>query len=185
MSDENVKISTNRIKKEKIVEEIAAKAAKAKAVVFTNYQGLNHKQLETLKKAIKPMNSEFVVAKNTLLKLALEKANIKLENLNPDEIFQNPTGTMFLYGDIVEPLKKLAKSIKDFNLPTVKFGILDKQALTGEQVLKLATLPSRETLLAQVAGGLRSPLSGLHRALNWNIQKLVLTLKTIETKKNS
>ncbi len=191
----DTKVNINRQRKEAIVEEIVEKASRAKALVFTNYQGLTHKQLEGFKKAIKPLESDYVVAKNTLLKLALEKSNVKIpqprqalrggQNANLDEVFQNPTGTMFLYGDIVEPLKKLAKIIKEFNLPTVKFGILDNQALTSEQVLKLATLPSRETLIAQFVGGMKSPLYALHRALNWNIQKLVLTLKAIETKKNS
>lgn len=176
----NTKVNTNRQKKEAIVEELVKKALRAKALIFTNYQGLTHKQLEGFKKAIKPLESDYVVAKNTLVLRSLEKANIKIEN--PASL-DGPTGTMFLYGDIVEPLKKLAKIIKEFNLPTVKFGILDNQALTNEQVLKLATLPSRDTLIAQFVGGMKAPLYGLHRALNWNIQKLVLTLKAVEKSK--
>ena len=70
-------------------------------------------------------------------------------------------------------------------MPSVKFGILENQALTSEQVLKLATLPSRDVLLAQLVGGLKSPIFGLHRALNWNLQKLVLTLKAVEGTKSS
>lgn len=178
----DTKIPTNRARKIEIVSGLSEKFAKAKAIVFTNYQGLTHKQLEGLKKGIKPLEGEFVVAKNTLVLKSLEKASIKIDD--PASL-DGPTGTMFLYGDIVEPLKKLAKIIKEFNLPTVKFGILDNQALTSEQVLKLATLPSRETLIAQFVGGIKSPLYGLHRALSWNLQKLALTLKAIETKKNS
>ncbi|HSX40884.1 MAG TPA: hypothetical protein VLF68_04725, partial [Candidatus Saccharimonadales bacterium] len=60
---------------------------------------------------------------------------------------------------------------------------MDGQLISGEQVLKLATLPSREVLLAQFVGGLKSPIYGLHRALNWNLQKFVMTLKAIESKK--
>ena len=182
MPEDNIKVNTNRQKKEAIVEEIVEKALRAKALVFTNYEGLTHKQLEGFKKAIKPLESDYVVAKNTLILRSLEKANIKIEN--PASL-DGPTGTMFLYGDVVEPLKKLAKVIKEFNLPTVKFGILNNQALTSEQVLKLATLPSRDTLIAQFVGGLKSPLFGLHRALNWNIQKLVFTLKAVEKSKGS
>jgi large subunit ribosomal protein L10 len=182
MSDDIVKVSANRQKKEAIVEEITGKAIRAKALVFTNYQGLTHKQLEGLKKAIKPLDGEFVVAKNTLFLRAFEKAKIKIENTAS---LDGPTGTLFLYADPIEPLKKLAKTIKEFNLPSVKFGILDNQAITSEQVLKLATLPSRETLLTQFVVGLKSPISGFHRALNWNLQQLVLTLKAIEKMKTS
>ena len=178
----DAKVNTNRQKKEAIVADIVEKASRAKALVFTNYEGLTHKQLEGFKKAIKPLESDYVVAKNTLVLRSLEKANIKIEN--PASL-DGPTGTMFLYGDVVEPLKRLAKTIKEFNLPTVKFGILDNQAITSEQVLKLATLPSRDTLIAQFVGGIKSPLYGLHRALNWNIQKLVLTLKSVEKTKSA
>lgn len=182
MSNENTKISSNRIKKEAIVEELAEKATKAKALVFTNYQGLTHKQLESLKKAIKSLDSEFVVAKNTLVLRALKKAKVKIENADS---LEGPTGTMFLYADPVEPLKKLAKMIKELGIPSIKFGILDNQALTGGQVLTLATLPTREILLTQVVLGLKFPIFGLHRSLNWNLQRLVLTLKAVEKSKSN
>ena len=178
----NTKVTAGRQKKEQIVAEISEKASRAKGLVFTNYQGLTHKQLEALKKAIKPLDGEFVVAKNSLVLRSLEEAKIKIEN--PDSL-EGPTGTMFLYGDIVEPLKRLAKTIKELNMPSIKFGILENQALTSEQVLKLAALPSRDVLLAQLVGGLKSPIFGLHRALNWNLQKVVLTLKAVEGTKSS
>ncbi|OGH39035.1 MAG: 50S ribosomal protein L10 [Candidatus Levybacteria bacterium RIFCSPLOWO2_01_FULL_38_21] len=189
----NTKISKNREKKEQIVAKLSEKLAKAKALVFTNYQGLTHKQLEGLKKSLKVLNAEFIVTKNTLLRLALKMENArpaklgrsggkwKMEN---DEGLQNPTATLFVYDDVIMPLKQLTKSLKMLGLPTIKFGILDNQVLAGEQLLKLASLPSREVLLAQVVSGLKSPIFGLHRALSWNLQRLVFTLRAIETKKN-
>lgn len=68
----NDKISKNREKKEKIVAEISEKVNRAKAMIFTNYEGLTHKQLEGLKKAIKTLDAELMVTKNTLLTRALE-----------------------------------------------------------------------------------------------------------------
>lgn len=180
MADENTKkVSKNREKKEVTVSELAERVGKAKGLVFTNYQGLTHKQIETLKKAIRPFDAEFSITKNTLLKIALENEKLKAE----EGSLEGPTGTLFLFGDIIEPLKKLAKSIKDFTLPTIKFGILDGQALTAAEVLRLSSLPSREVLLAQLVGGMKSPIYGLHRALNWNLQKLVLTLNAIANSK--
>jgi hypothetical protein len=84
-----------------------------------------------------------------------------------------------LYGDVVSPLKQLAKTIKELGLLNVKLGIMENKFLTGEQVLKISTLPTRDVLLAQVAAGLKSPISGLHRALNWNLQKFVMTLAAV------
>lgn len=177
MDTKEPKITTNRQKKMDIVTQLSEKFGKAKAVVFTNYERLTHKQIEGLKKAIKPLDADYVVAKNSLVTLALAENKITLsENLT----LQGPTGTLFLYGDIVAPLKSLAKIIKELNLPNVKFGIMDRRDfITSEQVMKLSTLPNRETLLAQIAAGLKSPISGLHRALNWNLQKFVMTLNAI------
>jgi len=178
----NTKVTAGRQKKIQIITELSEKLAKAKALIFTNYQGLTHKQLEGLKKALKEFNAELIVTKNTLLKRALKMENgqWKIEN---DEGLQNPTATLFVYDDVIMPLKQLAKSLKMFGLPIIKFGILDNQALTGDQVLKLAMLPSREVLLSQVISGLKSPIFGLHRALIWNINNLVMTLSAIRQKK--
>jgi len=176
MKDDTTKTNKSRQKKEKIVAEVLEKVNKAKAMVFTNYQGMTHKQIEELKKALKPVDAELFVAKNTLLKRAVEGQE--------KEKLEGPTATIFAYSDIVLPLKELAKIIKNLKLPTIKYGILEGKAITAEEVLKVAALPSREVLLAQVVGGLKSPIFGLHRALNWNLQKLVMTLKAIENNKS-
>ena len=178
------KISTNREKKEQIVAKLSEKIAKAKSIVFTNYQGLTHKQLEELKKVLKDVNAELVVTKNTLIKIALNSSELRVKSSEYTPFLQNPTAALFAYDDVIAPLKQIAKTLKLLGLPTIKFGIIDNQALTGDQLIKLGMLPSREVLLAQVVSGLKSPIFGLHRALNWNLNKLVLTLKAIETKKN-
>ncbi|MDZ4209986.1 MAG: 50S ribosomal protein L10 [Candidatus Curtissbacteria bacterium] len=182
--------SASRAKKEKIVAELLEKVNRAKGFVFTGYQGLTHKQLEGLRKAVQAFDADFVATKNSLILKAMESGKLSRHSGIPqaagkiENSLQNATATLFLYGDPVMPLKAIAKSIKELNLPSIKFGILDGLQMTSEQLLKLSTLPSREILLTQLAIGLKSPISGLHRALNWNIQKFVMTLKAIETKKN-
>jgi large subunit ribosomal protein L10 len=180
MNDEP-KMNKNREKKQQIMASLVEKMQKAKAIVFTNYQGLTHKQLEGFKKQIKTMGSDFVVAKNSLILRSAKDANVKIAN---EKAIEGPTGTMFIYEDIVAPLKQLAKIIKELGLPSVKIGFFDNKELAAEQVLKLASLPSREVLLAQVVGSLKGPIFGLHRAMSWNIQKLAMTLRAIEAKKN-
>ncbi|KKQ41620.1 MAG: 50S ribosomal protein L10, partial [Candidatus Levybacteria bacterium GW2011_GWB1_37_8] len=194
---DNKRISPNRQRKEKIVAELLEKINRAKGFVFTSYQGLTHKQLEGLKKAVKAFDADFVATKNTLIEIAMLNSKHEIRNSKQiknsnDENLKRPgvsdlkgaTATLFLYGDPVMPLKAIAKSIKELSLPSIKFGILDGLQMTGEQLLKLSTLPTRETLLTQLVIGLKSPISGLHRALNWNLQKFVMTLKAIEAKKN-
>jgi large subunit ribosomal protein L10 len=175
---DNVRVTNpNRQKKEKIVAELLEKVNRAKGFVFTSYQGLTHKQLEALKKAVKAFDADFVATKNRLMLKAME-GKVKVESE-----LKNATATLFLYGDPVMPLKELAKSIKELNLPSIKFGILDGLQMTAEDLIKLSKLPSRETLLTQLVYSLKSPISGFHRALNWNLQKFVMTLKAIEKTK--
>jgi large subunit ribosomal protein L10 len=179
---ETKKVSPNRAKKEQIVAKLADKVGRTKGLVFTNYQGLNHKQLEQLKKALKQRDAELAVTKNTLLSRALEIGNWKLEIGNS---LQGPTATIFLYSDPIEPLKQLAKTIKELNLPTIKLGIIEGQSLGSDQVLRLAALPPHDVLIARLLYQMKAPIYRLHRALGWNMQKLVMTLKAIEKTKVS
>lgn len=172
-----MKVSKNREKKQEIVKQLAEKVSKSKAMVFTNYQGMTHKQMEGLKKALRKTDAELIVAKNTLLKRSLACPTWE------EELTKGPTATLFAYSDIIAPLKELAKIIKNLKLPAIKFGIMDNQALTSDQLLKLASLPSREVLIAQVVGGMKAPIYGLHRALNYNLVKLVMTLGAIQKTK--
>ncbi|HET9946763.1 MAG TPA: 50S ribosomal protein L10 [Patescibacteria group bacterium] len=178
MNKDNTAVSQNRKKKEVIVAEVTDKVNKAKAMVFTNYAGLTHQQLEKFKREVRPLEAEYAVAKNTLLKRALGD---RIEG--QEDKFQQPTGTLFLYGDVVAPLKVLSKLMKDFDKPEVKFGLLDGKVITDKEVVKLSTLPPREVLIAQMLGMMNAPIQGLHRALSWNLQKFVMTLSAIEKQK--
>lgn len=171
-----------RARKEGIVAEFSDKVKKAKGMVFTNYQGLTHKQIERLKRAVKKVEADYVVTKNRLLIRALE--SLKLSDADKKH-FQQPTATLFIYNDIVEPLKQLAKAIKEFKLPLIKFGILEGKSLTQADVTKLATLPAMPMLRAQLLGQMQAPIQGLHRALSWNMQSLVMTLNAIAQKRNN
>ncbi|MBP9839217.1 MAG: 50S ribosomal protein L10 [Proteobacteria bacterium] len=182
MNQDNTKTSQNRQKKEVIVQELDEKVSKAKAFVFTNYQGLTHQQIEGLKKAAKKLNAEYVVTKNSLVLRALK--DIKLSDEDKKQ-FEQPTATLFLYDDIIEPLKELAKSVKALKLPVIKFGIFDNKSVDSTSVIKLSTLPPLQVLRAQALGQMMAPVQGLHRALNWNMQSLVMTLNQIAQKKQN
>lgn len=179
MDTNTVKISKNRQKKEQLVAELVEKMGKSNGMVFANYQGLTHQQLENLKKGLKKANSEFVAVKNTLLLRALGD---KIDETTKTH-FNQPTGALFIYNDIVDPLKELTKTIKEFKMPIIKFGILDGKVVTDSEVTKIASLPPLPVLRAQLLGQMQAPISGLHRALNWNLQSLVMTLNAIKEKK--
>jgi len=171
-----------KARKEGIIAEFSDKVGRSKAMVFTNYQGLTHHQLEGLKRAAKKADADFVVTKNTLLLRSLKDVTLSDED---KKNFEQPTATLFAYSDVVLPLKNLAKTIKDLKLPIIKFGVLDGKVLSKDQVEKLATLPSLDVLRAQLLGQMKGPIQGLHRSLSWNLQKFVMTLKAIEAQKGN
>ncbi len=172
----------NRKKKEVIVSELTEKVVRAKSVVFTNYQGLTHLQLERIKKTAKKLDAEYVAAKNTLLKRAFgDKIDLEKEN----EHFTQPTAALFIYNDIVAPLKELTAIIKELSLPKIKFGIFEGKSINEGEINKIATLPPLPVLQAKLLGQMKAPISGLHRALSWNMTKFVMTLKAIEGKKQA
>ena len=170
----------NKEKKGVVVAEFTDKVTKAKGMVFTNYQGLTHQQIEGLKKSARTMDAEYVITKNRLLLRALSDKELADGDR---EKLQQPTATLFLYGDPIDPLKALAKMVKELSLPTIKFGYLEGTVLSDTEVVKLSTLPTKPVLQAQLLGQMMGPIQGLHRALSWNIQSLVMTLNAISQKK--
>lgn len=161
-------------KKIKVLEELKEKLGKAKSFVLADYRGLTHQQLEEIKKGLRQAQAELLVTKNTLLRLALGKKEEIESHL------AGPTVVLFSYEDGIAPLGVLAKFIKTFGLPQIKIGVLDNKILSSEEILHLASLPSREVLMGTLIARLKSPLFRTHYALNWNLYKLSLILKGVK-----
>lgn len=159
------------------VNELADKVGKAKSVVFADYRGLKHKQLEELRKKLKKVEGEFTVSKNRLLLRALGE---KAEDVK--SFLTDSTATLFAYGDEVAPLKELMKFFKAAAMGKTKGGLLGNATLSDADVTKLATLPTREVILGQVVGRLNGPIQGLHYGLSWNLNKLVWALNNLKIK---
>jgi large subunit ribosomal protein L10 len=167
-------------KKIDTVKNLTDKLGKARSVVFADYTGIKHKQLETLRKNLKKTGAEFTVTKNKLLERALSDT---AKSVAP--YLKENTGTLFNYDDEVGGLKELLKFFKLTALGKTKGGLLGNIALTDSDVDRLSKLPSRQALLGQLAGQLMAPLSGLHYALSWNINRLVWGLNAVKTKKTN
>lgn len=163
------------LKKFEQVKKIQEKVKKAKSMVFVDYKGLTHKQLEEIRKKLLQVKGEFKISKNTLLKIALNKKELK--------DLSGPTGVLFAYEDEISPLAEMALFIKKYQLPKIKLGFFNNTFYNETQVTKLSTLPSKTVLLSQLVGQIMSPLSGLVYVLNSNLQKLVLVLNEVKNKK--
>lgn len=154
--------------KAKNIESVARlkdKVAKSKGLVLTDYRGLTHKQIEDLHKALRAVEADYVVVKNSLLKIAASSSDFKL----PGDQMTGPTAGLFAYGDTLAAVKELYKFIKSTTLPKVKLSIIDGQEYDAAATAKIAALPSKEGLIAQ-----------LMFTLNANTQKLAYLLTQIK-----
>ncbi|OFW63202.1 MAG: 50S ribosomal protein L10 [Actinobacteria bacterium RBG_19FT_COMBO_36_27] len=164
------------------VESLREKVKKAKSITIMDYLGLEVNNINDLRAKITEKNADTVVAKNTLLKIALKEEGISSKEA--DAQLKGPTAAVFAYDDPISPLKVIFEFAKNFELPKVKFSFLDKTFTDASQVKILSELPSKDQLLAQIVGGLKSPLSGIVNVLGGTQSKFVTVLSRISEKKN-
>lgn len=157
-----------RPEKVAVVDEVRGRLADADATILTEYRGLTVAELAQLRVALAAVGGDYKVYKNTLVKLAV--AGSSHESLT--ELLQGPTAIAFVSGEI----SAVAKALRDYartnpNL-VVKGGLHGDGVLSAADLGALADLPSREVLLARVAGAIAAPmqqLAGLLQALPRNL----------------
>ena len=136
------------------VAEIADEFRGASASVVTEYRGLTVAQLTNLRRALGP-DVSYRIAKNTLVKRAAEDAG--LDGL--DALLTGPTAIAFVTGEPVDAAKALRDFAKDNKALVIKGGFMDGNALSVDEVNRIADLESREVLLAKLAGAMKGNLS--------------------------
>lgn len=159
------------------VENLTAELKSASSVVLVNYTGLSVKMQQDLKKKLKNVGARMTIVKNTLFKRAGAEAKVS-DNVLSDSVLSGPTALITGEGDPIAPLQVLYKFAKDYQVPSLKVGIIEGSFQDKEALLKLALLPSKEVLYAQLIGNIASPMYGLVQTLQGNIQKLLWILKT-------
>lgn len=140
--------------KEAAVAELAGKFRDSGAVLLTEYRGLTVAELKELRRSLAG-NAEYAVVKNTLAAIAARQ--VGLEAFADD--LKGPTALTFVSGEPVEAAKALRDFAKDNAKLVVKGGVMDGNVLDASEVDKLASLESREALLAKAAGAMKASLS--------------------------
>jgi large subunit ribosomal protein L10 len=154
----------NRAQKEEQVADFRGKFARATSVFVADYRGLTVKQTEELRRELRgdaPEESEFLVAKNSLLKLAAADSDLA----SISEHFVGPTAIAVSYGDPVRTAKVLVDFAKKAEVFEIKGGYLDGNVLGADEIAKLATLPSLLELRGKIVGLLVAPATKLVRLL--------------------
>ena len=148
--------------KEKAVEELAAKIKEAKIVLLTDYIGISVEDVTTLRADLRKNDSEYKVIKNNITRRALDKCGY--EGL--DELLVGPTAVVMNNEDYLEAAKTIYNFSKDNDFYKIKGGIIEGKVMSAEEIITLAKLPSKETLIGMLAGALLGNISKLAVALN-------------------
>ena len=169
-----------REEKVRVIEELAEKLRGGTAVLV-DYQGMDVAQSTQLRARSREAGVEFVVAKNTLTRRAADEAGVG----DLSEYLVGPTALAFSEDPVASAklMAEFASQVESFSL---KGGLLEGGRVLDEAgVVALSRLPGREQLLAQVVGGISSPLTGLVNVLNNTVQGLVIALNQIAEQKQN
>ena len=149
-----------------VVTEVKERFSGSRAAVLADYRGLSVGEMARLRRSIKAAGGEFKIYKNTLVRFAVEELDLDLLDL-----LVGPNGIAFVEDDAVSVAKALRDFSRENDSLVIKGGLLGEQRLSAEEVDSLAKLPTRDELLARLAGGLAAPLqkfAGLLQALPRN-----------------
>lgn len=148
--------------KESKVNELAEHIKGAKLILLVDYRGTTVADDTKLRKDIREVNGEISVMKNNIIKRALEANN----ESGLDNVLEGPTAIVSSKEDYLQPLKAIYKFTKEHENYKIKGGMIDGEVKSVEELMTLAQLPSREELLAKLAGSLLGTISKLAVALD-------------------
>lgn len=149
------------IEKEQQVVEIKDRFTRATAVILVDYRGLTVKELQELRGKLRESGCELRVYKNTLTEIAMRE--LAMPDLGT--LLEGPSAFTFSYGDPVAPAKALATFSKDHPALEIKGGFIERSVTDMSGVKALASLPSREELIAKLLGTMQNPTAGFVRVL--------------------
>ena len=148
--------------KKEEVTKLANKIKDAKLVLLTDYRGINVENVTELRAELRKVNGEYAVIKNNITRRALAEAGI--EGL--EEQLVGPTAVIMSNEDYLEPTKAIYNFTKNNEDYKIKGGVIDGKVMTAEEIITLAKLPSKETLLSMLAGALLANISKFAVALD-------------------
>ena len=171
-----------KAQKQELVTALAGRLRRSPTVYVTDFTGLDVAKLTQLRRRLRQAGTEFVVVKNTLARRAL--GDVQVPGLGGlEQHLAGPTGLVLAGADPVAAAKVLADFAREFEKPAIKVGLVDGRAVTPEQVKRLASLPTKLELLAQLGGALQAPMAGLVGALNGLLMNMVGALEALRNQR--
>jgi len=165
--------------KQEILKELVENIDNQTAITFVDFKGINVKDVSELRKELKENGAKMVVAKKTLIQKALSEKGIEADIRN----MEGQIALVFAFEDPVIAVKTIDMFAKKHEHIQIIGGYFEQQMQAREHMLVIASLPSREELLARTVGSIAAPMSGFLQVIHGNIKGLVVALSAIADKK--
>ena len=171
----------NRREKTAVVERLTERLARSSNIYVTDFTGIAVKPMTELRDKLRDAGVEYVVVKNTLARRALKEAAVS----ELEDVLAGPTGFVLAGEDALAAAKVLAEFDKAHSRLMIRAGLLEGRLVSEDEVKRMASLPSREQLLAQAAGYLQAPLQGFVGALSGMLVQMVGALEALRADRAS
>jgi large subunit ribosomal protein L10 len=171
-----------RDQKEKLIDELATQLGEAQAIYAVDYRGISVPQAAELRASLREQDASFRIVKNTLTLRAADQAGVEAIK---ELVAEGPTALTFVRGDAALAAKALDTFSRRADVLALKGGLLEGRLLAAEEIRQLARLPGRDLLIAQFAGMVASPLTGLVRGLGSMISGLAVALAQVRDQKEA
>jgi large subunit ribosomal protein L10 len=171
-----------KAEKQEVINSLREQFEKSSSVICVDFRGVNVEKITQFRRELRELSVDYQVVKNTLTRRAI--VDTMFQEL--DQFLAGPTGIIFCPDEVAESAKVVTKFAKDTdeNPLAIKGGIVDGTVFDAAGIQKVATLPSRQELLAQLVSALQSPVSGLVGTLQGVIRECVYTLQAIAEKQS-
>jgi large subunit ribosomal protein L10 len=174
----------NRTDKAELASRLKEKFVKAQVALFADYKGLESNQANELRRSLRGHGVEVKVLKNNVARLVAKDGAIGSEAKDLMDSVVGPTLVAFAYGDPAAAAKVFHKFSKDNEALKIKDGLMGARRLSASEVEELASLPSKEVLLAKLLGTMNAPITNFVGVLAAVPRSLVTVLSAIEKKKS-
>jgi large subunit ribosomal protein L10 len=168
-----------KTEKEAAIREVAELFRRSKSVFVTDFSGLNVEKIMLLRKKCREAKVGYLVVKNTLARLSAEKAG--WNQMGP--YFKGPSAIAYSFDDPSSPARVIKEFNKTHDKPKIKVSMFEGVFYGPESMDVIASLPSRQELIAKVVGGFNNPIQGLVGTLSGLLRKLVGTIDAIRSQR--
>lgn len=166
-------MAISKKRKEELVAQYIDWLNRSQAMIVTDYVGLSMKDIDELRVKIREVGGEFHIIKNTLSRVAFDKAEMEL----PEEFLEGSTAIAFAFQDTPGMAKAINEFARESDFVKIKGGYLDRQPIGAADVKALAKLPPLPVIRAQLLGTLMAPANKLARVLSEPARQVAAVIK--------